>query len=70
MYDSSGRWERYFEDIPIYGVCHPACHDSSFGLFVLVRFLEAVVLPLAILRSLQHFPFARCSRNVRSGCDL
>ena len=33
-----------FEDIPIFGVCRPACHDSSLYLFVLVIFLEAVVL--------------------------
>ena len=33
-----------FEDIPVFGVCHPACHDSSLYLFVLVIFLEAVVL--------------------------
>ena len=33
-----------FEDIPLFGVCRPACHDSSLYLFVLVLFLEAVVL--------------------------
>ena len=33
-----------FEDIPVVGVCCPACHDSSLYLFVLVLFLEAVVL--------------------------
>ena len=33
-----------FEDIPVFGVCRPACHYSSFYLFVLVLFLEAVVL--------------------------
>ena len=33
-----------FEDVPVFGVCHPACHDSSLYLFVLVLFLEAVVL--------------------------
>ena len=33
-----------FEDIPVFGVCRPACHDSSLYLFVLVLFLEAVVL--------------------------
>ena len=33
-----------FEDIPVFGVCHPACHDSSWYLFVLVLFREAVVL--------------------------
>ena len=33
-----------FEGIPVFGVCRPACHDSSLYLFVLVLFLEAVVL--------------------------
>ena len=33
-----------FEDIPVFGVCRPACHDSSLYLFVLVLFIEAVVL--------------------------
>ena len=33
-----------FEDIPVFGVCRPACHDSSLYLFILVLFLEAVVL--------------------------
>ena len=33
-----------FEDIPEFSVCRPACHDSSLCLFVLVLFLEAVVL--------------------------
>ena len=33
-----------FEDIPVFGVCRPDCHDSSLNLFVLVLFLEAVVL--------------------------
>ena len=33
-----------FEDIPVFGVCRTACHDSSLYLFVLVLFLEAVVL--------------------------
>ena len=33
-----------FEYIPVFGVCRPACHDSSLYLFVLVLFLEAVVL--------------------------
>ncbi len=28
-----------FEDIPVFGVCRPACHDSSLYLFVLVIFL-------------------------------
>ena len=30
--------------MPVFGVCRSACHDSSLYLFVLVRFLEAVVL--------------------------
>ena len=33
-----------FEDIPLIGVCRLACHDSSLDLFVLVLFLEIVVL--------------------------
>ena len=33
-----------FEDITVFFVCRPACHDSSLHLFVLVLFLEAVVL--------------------------
>ena len=33
-----------FEDISVFGVCRPACHDSSLYLFVLVLFLDAVVL--------------------------
>ena len=33
-----------FEDGPVFGVCRPACHDSSLYLIVLVLFLEAVVL--------------------------
>ena len=32
-----------FEDIPVFGVYHPACQDSSLYLVVLVLFLEAVV---------------------------
>ena len=33
-----------FEDIPVFGVFRLACHDSSLHLFVLIIFLEAVVL--------------------------
>ena len=33
-----------FEDILVFGVCRPACHDSSLYLFVLIHFLEAVAL--------------------------
>ena len=36
-----------FEDIPVFGICRPACHDSSLYLFVLVLFLEAVGLVLS-----------------------
>ena len=32
-----------FEDIPVFGICRPACRDSSLYLFVLVLFLETVV---------------------------
>ena len=32
-----------FEDIPVFGVCRPACHDTSLNLFVLVLFIEAEV---------------------------
>ena len=32
-----------FEHIPVFGMCRPACHDSSLYLFALVIFLEAVV---------------------------
>ena len=33
-----------FEDNPVFGICRPACHDSSLYIFVLVLFIEAVVL--------------------------
>ena len=33
-----------FEDISVFGICRPACHDSSLYLFVLALFHEAVVL--------------------------
>ena len=59
--------EVVFEDIPMFGVCRPACHDSSLYLFVLVIFLEAVVLSQSI-RCLQHFLSAHCSRLL--GCCL
>ena len=32
------------EDIPVFGVCRPACHDTPLYIFDLVHFLEAVVL--------------------------
>ena len=34
-----------FEDIPVFGICRPASHVSSLHLFVLVLFLDSVVLP-------------------------
>ena len=33
-----------FEDILMFGVCRPTCHDSSLYIFVLVLFLHAVAL--------------------------
>ena len=51
-----------FEDIPVVDVCRPARHDYSLYLFVLVLFLDDVVLPHAGIRSLQHFLSAHCSR--------
>ena len=33
-----------FEDIPMFDVCRPVCHDSSLYIFVVVLFLEAVLL--------------------------
>ena len=36
-----------FEDMTVFGVCRPACHDSSLYLFVLVLFLEDVVHALS-----------------------
>ena len=33
-----------FEDVPVFGVCRPACHDTPLYIFDLVHFLEAVVL--------------------------
>ena len=32
------------ENIQVFGECRPVCHDSSLYLFVLLIFLEAVVL--------------------------
>ena len=34
--------EVVFEDIPVFGVCRPACPDLSLYLFVLVFFFEKV----------------------------
>ena len=51
-----------FKYIPVFGVCRPACHDSSLHLFVLVLFLEAVVYVVPSTRSLGHFLSAHCSR--------
>ena len=40
---SSGRWYPVaFEDIPLFGVCRPACHDSSLRIMLL--FLDVVVV--------------------------
>ena len=44
---SSGKFD--FEDIPVFGLCRPVCHDYSLYifvlvLFVLVLFLDAVVV--------------------------
>ena len=47
-----------FEDIPVFGVCRPACHDSSLYLFGLVLFLEAVVLS----QVQSNMPFCKMSR--------
>ena len=33
-----------FEDVPVFDICRPACHDSSLYLFVLVLFSETVLL--------------------------
>ena len=44
---SSGRWQGCFEDIPVFGVCRPACRESLLYLVVLVLFLEAEVLSQA-----------------------
>ena len=33
-----------FEDVPVFGICRPAYHDSSLYIFVLVLFLQAIVL--------------------------
>ena len=33
-----------FDDIPVFGVCRPACRDSSLYLLVLVVFLDAAML--------------------------
>ena len=46
-----------FENIPVFGVCRPACHDSSLYHFVLGLFLDAVVLSqvhVALDISYQH----------------
>ena len=53
-----------FEDIPVFDICHPAYHDSSLYLFVLVFFLEDVVLSqVGPTRSLGHVLSAHCSRS-------
>ena len=53
--------------IPVFCVCRSAGHDSSLCLSVLILFLEAVVFS-KIMRSLQHFLSAHCSRGL--GCCL
>ena len=50
-----------FDDIPAFGVFHPACRDSSLYLFVLVLFIEAVVLS-QVHAVLDIFLSAHCSR--------
>ena len=42
LFNADGKVD--FEDIPVFGVCRPACHDFSLYLFVLVLFLDAVML--------------------------
>ena len=54
-----------FEDIPVFGVCRPACHDSSLYLFSLVLFLEVVAL--SQLRSLHLNIFYQHIVNVYWG---
>ena len=44
-----------FEDIPVFGVCRPACHDSSLYLFVLS--LGCSVVPCTRSNFLQQFTF-------------
>ena len=49
-----------FEDIPVFSVCRPACHDSSLYLYVLVIFLEAVVLSqLHVTFNIFYWPFVQ-----------
>ena len=40
-----GRWPCCFRRDPVFGVCRPACHDSSLNFFFLVLFLDLLVLP-------------------------
>ena len=47
-----------FEDIPVFGICRTACHDSSLYLFALVIFLEAVML------SHVHVALAICYQHI------
>ena len=44
-----------FEDITVFGVCRPACHDYSLYFFVLVLFLEAEVLSQDVHVALEIF---------------
>ena len=50
-----------FEDIPVFGVCCPACHDSSLYLFDLVECIKPIVLSQVHV-ALKHFQSAHCSR--------
>ena len=57
-----------FEDIPVFGACRPACHDSSiiFIVFCPGSFPWGCIVAQAIC-SLHHFLSAHCSRWV-GGC--
>ena len=63
-----------FEDVPVFGVWRPACHDSSLYLFVLVPFLEVVVL--GVLSTTITFVFAMfilrpiCLLSSDSSCSI
>ena len=58
------RWQDAFEEIPLFCVCRSACHDSSLYPFVLVLFLQVIVLS-RIYNDLQHFLTAHCSPCLR-----
>ena len=44
LYTCLSRLKFAFEDIPVFAVCRPACHESSLYIFVLVLFLDVVAL--------------------------